>query len=388
MNILFFMPTVLVGGVRTVTEILSNQFREKGYNVIWLLQYRIYNDYRDFPDGEICIYLPTKELISSENISFYHRILKEKNIDVVINQNGLYEGIKLIDNTSNNNVIIISVLHNNPVLGLKWLFRDCVTLRDDSLEEKFKRIVRIILFPRTKRIIYRSIINQFKLLYKGKSHVNVLSPRYVETIKEIAPYISDISAIANPNTYSTVNNIPKEKIVLYVGRLNNKSKRVQELLEIWAAVQRCRSSWKLIIVGEGPSEVLLRQRASNIPNIEFVGYQDPKPYYEKASILCMTSIFEGFPMTLTEAMQHGCVPMAYDSFPAVFDIITSGYDGEIIKSFNKKEYVRRLLYLMENSDYRNRLSVNATESVKRYNVEAIVNQWEDLFIKLKHQKNG
>lgn len=385
MNILFYMPTVLIGGVRRVTEILSNKLREKGYTVTWLLLYRVYGDERDFPESQNCVYLPSKELLSKENIEFYHNFLKKHNIEIIINQNGLYEGVELIDTARTENINIISVLHNNPIMGFQWLWQDVLILRNRSFIEKLKLVARILLYRRTKQIIKSGIIRQFKLLKKGKSHINVLSPRYIDTVQKIDPTLCDISAIANPNTYTEVRNCPKEKIVLYVGRLENRSKRLQLLIGIWKRIANEVQDWKLIIVGEGMDKSMLEKQADRIKNIEFVGYQDPRSYYERASILCMTSLYEGFPMTLTEGMQHGCVPMAFDSFAAVHDIMTSGVDGEIIEAFDTKTYSKKLLNLIKDEAYRKRLSDQARINVQRYDCNQIIDQWEELFRKLTAQ---
>ena len=93
----------------------------------------------------------------------------------------------------------------------------------------------------------------------------------------------------------------------------------------------------------------------------------------------MTSIFEGFPMCLTEAMQFGCVPIAFDSFSAVYDIIKSGETGELVKSFNKKKYVEKLIHLIEDETYRKKLSKNAFQYIKRYDIENILPKWINLF---------
>lgn len=385
MNILFYMPTVLIGGVRRVTEILSNKLREKGYTVTWLLLYRVYGDERDFPESQNCVYLPSKELLSKENIEFYHNFLKKHNIEIIINQNGLYEGVELIDTARTENINIISVLHNNPIMGFQWLWQDVLILRNQSFIEKLKLVARILLYRRTKQIIKSGIIRQFKLLKKGKSHINVLSPRYIDTVQKIDPTLCDISAIANPNTYTEVRNYPKEKIVLYVGRLDNRSKRLQLLIGIWKRIANEVQDWKLMIVGEGMDKSMLEKQADRIKNIEFVGYQDPRSYYERASILCMTSLYEGFPMTLTEGMQHGCVPMAFDSFAAVHDIMTSGVDGEIIEAFDTKTYSKKLLNLIKDEAYRKRLSDQARINVQRYDCNQIIDQWEELFRKLTAQ---
>lgn len=253
--------------------------------------------------------------MADENVRFYKEFLRDNRIDVVINQNGLYEGVKLIDTASVYPTTIISVLHNNPTLNYRWLFKDALVLRNCSLEEKLKRIARIILYPWTRRISRKSILSQVKSLKDGGSHINVLSPAYIQILQGIDCNLNNISAIANPNRYTNPKLPEKEKTVLFVGRLDNRSKNVQSLISIWGAVSREFPDWILQIVGEGPNAESLKKQAEDLENIEFYGYQDPTQYYEKASILCMTSIFEGFPMTLTEAMQHGCVPIAFNSFP-------------------------------------------------------------------------
>lgn len=169
--------------------------------------------------------------------------------------------------------------------------------------------------------------------------------------------------------------------MLFVGRLDNRSKKLFTLIDIWYRLCKLYPQWKLIIVGDGPDKDVLINKAKDISNIEFKGYQDPREYYEKASIFCMTSIFEGFPMCLTEAMQFGCVPVAFDSFSAVYDIIKPGETGELVKSFDKKEYVGKLIHLIDDETYRKKLSKNAFQYVKRYDIANILPKWIELIEK-------
>lgn len=386
MNILFYMPTVLIGGVRTVTEILSKGFRERGHNVKWLLLYRIYGDERDFPENEDLTYLPSRNLLSSDNINFYESFVSQNNIDIVINQNGAFDGVKLIDNINNTHVKRISVIHNNPTFQLKWLFKDALTLRSNTIQEHFKRIARIILYPRTLRNFKLNLKNHYNTLIQGNSHINVLSPSYIDSVISINSRIHNISAIANPNTYTDTIVRKKENIVLFVGRLDNRAKKINELVSIWRKATKYAPSWKLIIVGEGPDKNNLQKMSRDIPTIEFSGYQNPKSYYSRASILCMTSLFEGFPMTITEAMQHGCVPIAYDSFPAIHDIIKNGYDGIIVKAFNRKSYIKSLIGLIKEPDKLKSMSDNAIQNIQRFNRDIIIDQWESLIISLNNNE--
>lgn len=191
------------------------------------------------------------------------------------------------------------------------------------------------------------------------------------------------AAIPNANTYDEAvipATLRKEKVALYVGRLENGAKQVALLLDIWRRVSRDCADWKLVIVGEGPDEGLLRDcaRRHKLRNVEFAGRQDPRPYYERASILCLTSLFEGFGMVLTEAQQFGVVPIAFDSYASVHSIITPGENGELAASFSKKEYAQKLLHLMQDAPYRERLAAKARETVRQFAPERIADMWEEL----------
>ena len=90
-------------------------------------------------------------------------------------------------------------------------------------------------------------------------------------------------------------------------------------------------------------------------------------------------------MVLIEAQQYGCVPIAYSSFAALDDIINDGENGFSVKAFDQKEYVSKLRRLMDDSNIRDRMSVNAIESVKRFNVDNIAALWIDNFERILEQ---
>ena len=115
-----------------------------------------------------------------------------------------------------------------------------------------------------------------------------------------------------------------------------------------------------------------------LKDLSFMGHQDPLQYYQEASIFIMTSAFEGWPMTLMEAMPCGCVPIAFDSYSAVHDIIQSGRNGYVVPNDDIDEYVRVLKELMNNDTLRAELAANAQEDVQRFSRENIAKQWKTL----------
>lgn len=383
MNIVFAYPTGLnpqKGGVERITDIIAKILLKRGYTIFYLNWKREQDNY-EYPVPVID--LPSSNLEDPNNLEVYNRFLKENRIDVIINQHGLYEGTYFLSQVKVQNVKIISVLHSDPFGYYNHLFADLMTLRDSSIKEKVKRVARFFLYRKVKKIIHRSLVNHYTFIQEHPQYVCLLSESYKERLEEYCDLPDNyFISIPNPNTYENIEIIPhKEPILLFVGRLDNRSKKLFTLIDIWYRLCKLYPQWKLIIVGDGPDKDVLINKAKDISNIEFKGYQDPREYYEKASIFCMTSIFEGFPMCLTEAMQFGCVPIAFDSFSAVYDIIKPGETVELVKSFDKKEYVGKLIHLIDDETYRKKLSKNAFQYVKRYDIANILPKWIELIEK-------
>ena len=173
---------------------------------------------------------------------------------------------------------------------------------------------------------------------------------------------------------------PKEKVVVWVGRHSEWHKRTTDILKIWSKIEKKFPDWKLYILGDGPDGDKVKQLYSSLSlkNCDICGVVDPKPFYEKASILCVTSAFESFGMILTEGMQYGCVPITYDSYTAVRYIINDGRDGILVTPFDLDEYAEKLAHLMENEDLCQRLSNAAIESVKQFDAENVMPKWLEL----------
>lgn len=84
-------------------------------------------------------------------------------------------------------------------------------------------------------------------------------------------------------------------------------------------------------------------------------------------------------MTLTESLQTGVVPVAFDSYAALHDIITDGYNGFTVPYGDVKTFVRRVRELMDDDGLRLQMARNAIESSARFSAAAIVSKWLALF---------
>lgn len=392
MNILFTYITPFHperGGIGRVTDSLTREFLRRGHKVHYLIYDSAITIHHEYDYPAPLTYLPSRELLSEENITAYHHYLKEHAIDVVINQSGNFSDSALWLRTGNPAVKVISVLHSTPWVAYKCLWSTNLALRNDSLMEKFKRIARILLYPRIKRQYRASRERQFRMLLPGTDKVCTLSSQFYDELSEICPgYVQKYCAIPNPNSYTDeqVTDVmldQKKKQLLFIG-LFSAEKAVDRLVKIWGHLHRQHPDWHLVIVGDGPKPIVARLHAmaTKMNNIEFVGFQSPLPYLKESSILCMTSNYEGWGMVLTEAQQCGAVPIAFQSFASVTDIITHDKNGILVPPFDMERYARELSSLMTDTDKRTRLASQAMHDVKRFSVANVVDQWEALLERL------
>ena len=213
----------------------------------------------------------------------------------------------------------------------------------------------------------------------------VLSPSYIEEFCRIFNLPNDGKVISIPNPISMQvkkNNDKKENIFLVVARLAEKQKNISAILRIWKNFYPHHRNNKLQIVGYGPDEQFLRDYAKSLSleRVEFTGKTaTPQKYYSKAKFFLMTSRYEGLPMTVIESMQFNCIPIVYNSFAAIGDIIESGNNGILIPENNEQLFLKAMNSLVDNEVQQDFIKSNIQASLLRFSKENIGKQWENLF---------
>ncbi|WP_194778189.1 glycosyltransferase [Pararhodonellum marinum] len=202
--------------------------------------------------------------------------------------------------------------------------------------------------------------------------------------KEVAKNLNwnkRIEVIGNPiRTIELSNDIPKENIVLTVGRLI-PTKNIDQLLQIFEEV--ALKDWKLVVIGGNAKKMnLLEKYQSQIKEkgleerIIFKGAQsDVDTYYAKSRIFAFASSSEGFPNVLGEAMNAGLAVLAYDCVAGPSDMIDDGYNGYLIPLGNKSLFSEKLKILMQNQHQREKFGHNAKLKMQEFESEKIADQF-------------
>ena len=227
-----------------------------------------------------------------------------------------------------------------------------------------------------------------RYVYNKSDLYAILSQRYVENFKIFTGIKSPTKLVvqSNPITIDNsgfiYNQNNKQREIVYIGRLDNTQKCVYRIIEAWSKIEKQYSDWRLTIVGDGKDRVYLEKQTKNfgLVRVFFEGIQQPRPYYERASILLLTSDFEGFPLVLAEAMSFGVVPIVYGSFSAVYDIIDNGTNGLISSMpYCANNTIKCLQTLMDNKQLRNQMAIAGIQKVELFSIKTIYGQWYKLF---------
>ena len=83
-----------------------------------------------------------------------------------------------------------------------------------------------------------------------------------------------------------------------------------------------------------------------------------------SEIFAFTSVSEGFPNVLLEAMNGGLACVSYDCVAGPSELIEDGENGYLVPVGHKEVFSERLLNLMKDSNCRSSMQVKAQRSVK------------------------
>ena len=144
---------------------------------------------------------------------------------------------------------------------------------------------------------------------------------------------------------------------------------------------------KLIILGDGEEKKVLNQlvkKLNLINDVLILGFkQNPYKYMKNAKFLVMCSKFEGFLMVLIESLTCGTPLVSYDCPSGPSEIIIPNENGILVEKQNKDEMTKALNEMISNKELYLHCKQNAKNSVERFSLENIGNQWLQLFNELK-----
>lgn len=386
MNILFCNTSnvsEIKGGTERITARISKGLTEKGHRCF--LAYKT----------EIDTSLPITKFVASVNVTkeSLEDFILVNEINAIIIQKMTRDVKKMyaIREKHGLKFMILTVLHFNPGYEeLSATFKSFYTglAHFSCISEYVKDVIRTSVYPLYKLFYPLRNKELYRTVYRYSDKVILLSDSFIREYVDYAG-LKDLSKFyVIPNALSYSDFLKNEDLdkkgnqVLIVSRMEETPKRISIALKVWKSIEEDEAfaDWSMVIVGTGKDlEDYKRLQASlNLRRVDFVGRQQPQEYYKQSKIFLMTSACEGWGLTLTEAQQFGCVPIAFNSYQSVYDIIDNTKNGYIIEDGNLKEYSNKLKKLMLSNTLRRNMAIEAIESSKRFQLYRVIEKWETL----------
>ena len=174
--------------------------------------------------------------------------------------------------------------------------------------------------------------------------------------------------------------------VLLVGRLEYQKNQELALRAMAAVSPDDRRSIRLFLVGAGTEEIKLRglARALDVEEcVRFLGYRTDVPaLLPAADLLLMTSLFEGMPLTLIEAMNAG-VPILSTPWTGASDMLGNGRFGFLSQGWEPQALAQELVRALANRAARGALASRAREyATQAFDIRRMARAHRDLYERL------
>ncbi|MCI7077303.1 glycosyltransferase, partial [Campylobacter sp.] len=164
-------------------------------------------------------------------------------------------------------------------------------------------------------------------------------------------FVKNKTIIYNPSIFKPSFGGQKEKLIIFVGRLE-PVKGCDIFLRALALLRL--DDFKLLVLGAGSQKKSLKSLSAKLglKNLEFLGsVSDIQNYYKKAKIIVSSSRFEGLGNVLIESAFFDCIRVATPTAGAL-ELLEDGKNGFISSDFSEQALAKAILK-----------AINADESV-------------------------
>lgn len=266
-------------------------------------------------------------------------------------------------------------------------------------------VSRKIVFAKIARVFNKKIIVHFhpsteKHLFDGQfkykieelfSYADlllVLSPQWIHWINQAYPDRKfRMRVLYNPCPMVDRDFSKKKKQILFAGTLNER-KGYNRLLSAFAKIAPQYKDWKVVFAGNGEiDKAKEQQRQLGIPECqaEYLGWvsgNEKEKAFQEASVYCLPSWGEGFPMGVLDALAYG-IPVITTPVGGIVDVMTDGVNGLIYDVYNIDKLSECLSALMSSQELREKIIREADKLVSGvFNIKNITSRLDKIYSSL------
>lgn len=256
------------------------------------------------------------------------------------------------------------------------------------LAKLFHKKVILHFHPSNEKFLFEPFNKKiYKYLFSKADLVLVLSKQWQRWIKDALGLTEHIKVLYNPCPVVNRRNDERTKSILFAGTIIPR-KGYETLLRGFALIASKHPDWKVIFAGNGEIDKA-KKIAENLnitDKVEFPGWISGKTkehIFQKASIYCLASDGEGFPMGVLDAWAYG-IPCVVTPVGGIPDIIENGKNGLIFQVGDYRGLAKQLDLLIEEPLLRKKLVSESDKYVyNEFNLTSINKKLGEIYSNLK-----
>ncbi len=355
MKISLIIPTMKQGGAERVMSELINNWAISGNDVTLILLvkckhfYMIHENVKIIELGfenkgkinkiknEIKLFFTLRNLLNDLSSDFVLSFMEKYNIFTLLATRGLNQRVYISDRSNPNSKVPFMIKH-----------------------------LRRLTYKYADGIVAQTILAKEVLERETKNSNILVIPNPLKDVKRFV-------------------NVAREKIIINVGRLH-PLKGQTNLLDIFSKANL--PEWRMVFLGDGALLDDLKRKVKTLQmekSVEFLGeVKDVDLWLAKASIFAFTSLSEGFPNALAEAMSAGVACISFDCETGPSELINNGKNGFLIPIDREELFIEKLKLLATDKYLRDSMSDEAKSINENLKIEIIAEKY--LSFCLSHNK--
>lgn len=369
------------GGLAKVTSTFAHEMVRRGHEVSLV--------YSDIQNGDF--YFPMPESVKCYDLRFYHG----KRINIPIPYIIKREWLRVFNNekarTVNNDFAEAYLLE--PLREALESIKPDIIVSFQPAASKLLLCdlgtkIPVVTMSHGDPADYFETYPKAELPALEKSVVNqVLLPSFASHITNYLPNAKTIVIGNALPQYEEPVDLERNKShhkILFIARLSKGHKRPHLLIEAFAKLAKQYPNWQVELWGNKAGKAYYKElefliKKNNLENQVFLKgtTKQVEDVLASGDIFVLPSAYEGFGLSLGEAMSKGLPAIGYKSCTAVNELIIDGQTGFLVND-GVDPLAEYLEILMKDQDMRVAMGKKARLEMKKYEPKAIWDTWENL----------
>ncbi len=226
----------------------------------------------------------------------------------------------------------------------------------------------------------------YRWMFNHADSIVVLSGYWRREVEKLIGTTNKIKIIFNPCPAVKLSQFEKEKYILFAGTMNER-KGYADLIAAFARIAAQHLDWKLVFAGNG--ELLnaqsLAAKFGIVSQVQLIGWisgSQKNEVFSKASVFCLPSYAEGFPMAVLDAWAYG-LPVVCTPVGGLPEIVQDGENALMFDYGDIAVLSEKLDLIIRDSVLRSAISAKSAEMAHTiFDLQVIGRQVGELYKEL------